>query len=334
MNENEKENDYNVKLKFFGVPKLIPYIKPYIPMILFMILLGILGSFIDSVYPLFNRYALDNFVAGKTLKHLTGFIILYVLVVLLQVIINFVAGFLGGKVEMSVDRDLRNAAFNHLQELSFAYFNQNNVGYIHARVMSDTGKIGVMVAWRLMDIVWNGAYIVSVFVMMLILNVRMALYIIVLVPIAAVTVTYFQKKLIVLNRKIREINSRITSNFNEGITGAKAIKTLVVEDRIQKEFEEETEKYRKTSVYATHNSAFFASAITMLSTFALALVLWKGGAMTIEGVLQLGTLSVFLTYALEMMEPIQNVIVTFADLISVQVNVERFTKLICAPVSF
>ena len=324
---NEKENDYNIKLKFFGVPKLIPYIRPYVPIIISMTGLGIAGSFIDSVYPLFNRYALDNFVAKNALEHLTGYIILYVLVVLLQVIINFVACYLCGKVEMSVDRDLRNAAFNHLQELSFAYFNQNNVGYIHARVMSDTGKIGVMVAWRLMDIVWNGAYIISVFIMMLILNARMALYIIVLVPIAALIVMYFQKKLITLNRKIREINSRITSNFNEGITGAKAIKTLVIEDRIQKEFEEETLNYKKTSVYATHNSAFFASAITMLSTFALALVLWKGGAMTIEGVLQLGTFSVFLTYALEMMEPIQNVIVTFADLISVQVNVERFTKL-------
>ena len=50
---------------------------------------------------------------------------------------------------MSVDRDLRNAAFNHLQTLSFSYFNRNSVGYIHARVMSDSGKIGEMVAAKL-----------------------------------------------------------------------------------------------------------------------------------------------------------------------------------------
>jgi ATP-binding cassette subfamily B protein len=215
-----------------------------------------------------------------------------------------------------------------LQELSFAYFNQNNVGYIHARVMSDTGKIGVMVSWRMMDIIWNGSYIVFVLLMMLILNIKLALFVIVLVPIAAILTTYFQKKLVVLNRKIREINSKITSNFNEGITGAKAIKTLVVEDKIQGDFEKDTTKMYKTSVHATHYSAFFTSAITLMSSIALAVVLWRGGNMKQEGIIEIGTLSVFLSYALGLLEPVQNVIVTISELISVQVNVERFFKLL------
>jgi ATP-binding cassette subfamily B protein len=194
--------------------------------------------------------------------------------------------------------------------------------------MSDTGKIGVMVSWRMMDIVWQGAYIIFVLVMMLVLNVKLALYVMILVPIAVVLVMYFQAKLVVLNRKIREINSTITSNFNEGITGARAIKTLVVEDKIQRDFEEDTTKMRSTSIHATHYSAFFTSAITMMSSIALSLVLWRGGIITLEGVTQIGTLSVFLSYALGLMEPVQNVIVTLSELIAVQVNVERLTRLL------
>ncbi len=323
-----KEKEKTVKLPFFGVPKLYPFIKPYLPMIIFMVTLGILSSLIDSVYPIFNRYALDNFVGKGTLSGLTSFIILYVAILVFQTIDNFVSVYMCGKVEMCMDRDLRDAAFSHLQTLSFAYFNQNNVGYIHARVMSDTGKIGVMVAWRMMDIIWNGSYIVCVLIMMLALNFKLALLIILLVPVAVILVMYFQTKLVVLNRKIREINSTITSNFNEGITGAKAIKTLVVEDKIQKDFEEDTEKMRKTSVFATHYSAFFNSAITMMSSFALALVLWRGGIITLDGVIQIGTFSVFLSYALGLMEPIQNVVVTISELIAVQVNVERLTRLL------
>lgn len=322
-----KETKY-VKLPFFGIPKLYPYIKKYIPTIVFMIILGILSSLVDSIYPIFNRYALDNFVGKKTLEGLTAFIILYVVILVMQTIDNFVSVYMCGKVEMSVDRDLRDEAFSHLQTLSFAYFNQNNVGYIHARVMSDTGKIGVMVSWRMMDIIWNGSYIVSVLIMMLILNYKLALIVMILVPIAVIMVMYFQSKLIVLNRKIREINSTITSNFNEGITGAKAIKTLVVEDKIQQDFEKDTENMRSTSVHATHYSAFFTSAITMMSSFALALVLWRGGKITMDGVIQIGTLSVFLSYALGLMEPVQNVIVTLSELIAVQVNVERLTRLL------
>lgn len=323
MSENK-----NVKLPLFGIPRLIPYIKQYTPKIIFMILLGVLSSLIDSFFPIFNRYALDNFVGKKTLDGLLIFIILYVVVLVIQVVDNFICCYMCGQVELSVDRDLRNEAFSHLQTLSFAYFNQNNVGYIHARVMSDTGKIGVMVSWRMMDIVWQGAYIIFVLIMMLALNVKLALYVMILVPIAVVLVMYFQAKLVVLNRKIREINSTITSNFNEGITGARAIKTLVVEDKIQGDFEEDTSKMRSTSIHATHYSAFFTSAITMMSSIALSLVLWRGGIITIEGVTQIGTLSAFLSYALGLMEPVQNVIVTLSELIAVQVNVERLTRLL------
>ena len=318
----------NIKLKLFGIPKLYPFIKPYLPKIVVMVILGILSSLVDSIYPIFNRYALNNFVGKGTLDGLSVFVILYLVILLLQVIDNYAACYMCGQVEMSMDRDLRNASFNHLQELSFAYFNQNNVGYIHARVMSDTGKIGVMVSWRMMDIIWNGSYIVFVLLMMLILNIKLALFVIVLVPVAAVLTTYFQKKLVVLNRKIREINSKITSNFNEGITGAKAIKTLVVEDKIQGDFEKDTTKMYKTSVHATHYSAFFTSAITFMSSIALAVVLWRGGNMKQEGIIEIGTLSVFLSYALGLLEPVQNVIVTISELISVQVNVERFFKLL------
>ena len=327
MQDQENETN-NGSLPWFGIPKLFPFIKKYIPRILFMVLLGMFASFLDSVWPLFNRYALDHFVAEGTLKGLGGFIALYVGLLILYVADNMLCTYRCGQVEMSVDRDLRNAAFNHLQELSFSYFNRNNVGYIHARVMSDTGKIGLMVAWRLMDIVWNGAYIVSVLIMMFVLDWKLAIYIALLVPMVVLLVTIFQKKLVVLNRQIREINSTITGNFNEGITGARAIKTLVIEDKIQKDFEKDTERMRRTSIRATHFSAFFTAAVTMMSSVALALVLWRGGLVTIADVGRIGTLSVFLSYAMGMMEPIQHVIVTLSEMISIQVNIERLTTLL------
>ena len=210
----ETENNKNISLPFFGIPRLWPFIRPYRRILIFNIILGILSSLADSVYPLFNSYALNHFVAGKTLEGLPLFVTAYAVILILQVLDNFISTYQCGKVEMSVDRDLRNASFNHLQTLSFSYFNQNNVGYIHARVMSDTGKIGELVAWRMMDMIWNGSYIVCVFAVMLAVNARLTLYVLVLVPVAVLLITFFQKRLVKLNRKIREINSMITCNFN------------------------------------------------------------------------------------------------------------------------
>ncbi|MBR5115955.1 MAG: ATP-binding cassette domain-containing protein, partial [Lachnospiraceae bacterium] len=324
MEEENKE----VRLPFFGITKLLPYVKPYRGIMILMIVLGCLSSLIDSAYPMFNRYALDHFIGERTLTGLAPFILLYLGILIFQVADNFVTAYLCGKVEMSVDRDLRNAAFNHLQTLSFSYFNQNNVGYIHARVMSDTGKIGVLCAWRMMDIVWHGSYIICVFLMMMTVRASLAFMILALVPVAACLIVYFQKKLVVLNRRVREINSRITGNYNEGITGARSIKTLVVEDRIQSDFERDTEDMRRTSVRTARNRALFTSTVTMMSAFALAIVLWQGGQLTRERLMLIGSLSVFLSYTLYLMEPIQFLIQTLSALIEIQVNIERLTRLL------
>ena len=325
---NENEQDQIKTLPWFGIPKLMPYVKPYRRKIILMISLGILSSVADAAFPLFNRYALDHFVAEKTLQGLGFFCMLYVVLLILQSIDNYISTYLGGQVEMGIDKDLRNAAFNHLQTLSFSYFNQNNVGYIHARVMSDSGKIGELVAWHMMDFVWNFSYIAGVLVMMLAINVRLSLFILLLLPPAVLLISFFQKKMVVLNRRIREINSTITGDFNEGITGAKQIKTLVIEDRMQSDFEKDTEDFRRTSVHAMHYSAMFRSLVTLMSSAALAIVLWEGGIITQQGVIMIGTLSVFMTYALGMMEPIQGIIATISGVIAIQVNIERLTRLL------
>ena len=327
MNETG-QNEEHIALPFFGIPKIVKYIRPYRRSMVIMALLGLLSSVADSAYPLFNRYAINHFVGEGVLDTLLYFVLLYVLVLAGQVVVNFTSVYMCGKLELLVGRDLKNESFNHLQTLSFSYFNTNNVGYIHARVMSDTDRIGTLVSWRFMDIVWNFSYIFFVFAVMLVIETRLALILLILIPVTALFIAYFQKKLVAINRQVREINSRITGNFNEGITGAKTIKTLVVEDRIQEDFEQDTTAMRSTSVRAMHFSGLFTSTVTMMASVALSLVLWQGGQLTTQGLMQLGSLSVFMSYALGMMEPVQYIVETISFMVQAQVNIERLTRLL------
>ena len=323
-----KHDEKQVSLPFFGIPRLFPYLKQYRVKIIFMILLGAISSAMDACYPLFNRYALNHFIGEMTLNGIEIFAALYVSLLLVQGVINYVSSVECGKVEMSVDRDLRNDAFDHLQTLSFSYFNRNSVGYIHSRVMSDTGLIGEVISWRMMNLVWNGSYVIGVLVVMLIIDWRLACLIYLLVPIAVGLMMHFQKKLLEYNRKIREINSRITGNYNEGITGAKTVKILGVEEKMIRDFKGETAHMRRMSIREAHFSAFFISTVTMMSALVLSLVLWQGGRLTLEGLMQIGTLSVFMSYALEMLDPIQSIIETLSGFISIQANIERVTRLL------
>lgn len=315
------------KYQFFGLRKIIPYIKPYRKEMIIMVILGVASSLFDSIYPLFNRYVLNHYLALKTLDTIVYFVALYVFVLVLQVIANFISSYMISKVELYVGRDLKNASFNHLQTLSFSYFNTNNVGYIHARVMSDTDRIGTLVSWRLMDLVWNLSYLIIVFVIMARIHLKLTLILMLLIPIAVLLIMYFQKHLVVLNRKIREINSLITANFNEGISGAKSIKTLVVEDTVQHDFEEDSREMQKVSIHATHYSALFVSTISIMSSLALAVVLAQGGRLSQENLMAIGTLSVFMSYAIGMIDPIQAIVEVFSAMIQAQANIERFSTL-------
>ena len=324
--EKDEQKEY-VSLPYFGINKLLPYLKPYRRIILCMVLLGLAGGAVDIALPLFQRYALNHFIALGTLETLGRFITAYLAVLAFQVIANTISAYQACQVELYVGRDMKRASFNHLQTLAFSYYNQNSVGYIHARVMSDTNRIGSLVSWGMMDGIWNMSYILGAVAVMLSIHFQLALWVLAIVPLTALAAAFFQKKLVVLNRRIREINSKITGNFNEGITGAKTTKTLVIEEKMEEDFNKSTLEMKHTSVHAMHYRAMFSSMISFSSSLALALVLWKGGIITRQGVIEIGTLSVFMSYARGLMEPIQWVVRAISDLITVQVNVERFTRL-------
>ena len=325
-----QEKQKQVKLPWFGIPRLFPFMKPYRFIIITMALLVLLNGIIDICLPLFQEYAINNFIGKNTLEGLGGFIALYVAVILIQIVSASYDAYQACQIEMYVGRDLKRASFNHLQTLSFSYFNQNSVGYIHARVMSDTNRIGSILAWGLMDVVWNASYLIGVIIVMFMMNWKLALWVVALTPIITLIAALFQGKLTVLNRRVREINSQITANFNEGITGAKTTKTLVIEDKMARDFGETTLDMKRTSIRTARYRATFISIVMFTASFAMALVLWRGGSlvMTSETLMQIGTLSVFMNYALGLMEPIQTLVRLISELINVQVNIERFTNLL------
>ena len=323
----EKEKKEFKPLPHFGLDRLIPYVKPYTKTLVMMVSLAMVGTGIDIILPLFQKYAIANYITDSHLRGLWLFVALYAVVLCVQVASNFFSTYAASKVEMYVGRDMKRASFNHLQTLSFSYYNQNSVGYIHARVMSDTGRIAALVSWSLIDSIWNLTYLIGATVVMIAVDWRLALCVLVIVPFVAVLSVFFQKKLIFLNRRVREANSRITSGYNEGITGAKTSKTLVIENKMDRSFEELTGNMHRVATHTEHYRAMFISVVAFASSVALAAVLWRGGYMSEEGVIELATLSLFMSYATSMMEPIQWAVRAFSDLIAVQVNVERFTKL-------
>ncbi len=323
-----EEKDYTKSFELKTWLRLGRFMKPYKWAFITVFALNIFGALIDICLPLFQRYAINTFVVGETTRGLSTFALLYTAAIVIQTVGTIIFCRLSMKNEMYIGRDMRHDCFVHLQTLSLSYYNVTPVGYILARVMSDIFRISGMLAWQLTDMLWQIGYVCGVFIAMLFLNVKLALTVMIVVPILAVLTLYFQKRILLWNRRIRKQNSKITSAYNEGIMGAKTSKTLVIEEQNCEEFRELTTEMRLAGVRAARLRGIFLPLVLLLSSVVTAIVLNRGGHMVLENVMMIGTLSAFTTYAVGIFEPIQNIAGNISEMISVQANIERVMDLL------
>lgn len=317
------EEEYKRSFSINIWKKLNPFLKQYKLHFICAILANLFVAFVDVMFPIFQKYAIDNFITPMSTKGINNFVVVYILAIVLQVIFVIIFTRLSMYLEMNIGKDLKRATFMHLQKLSFSYYNTTPVGYIIARVMSDTNKIGSMVAWGLVDLFWSITYVLGVFIAMFMLNAKLAMYVIAIVPFIAILTVYFQNKILNVNRDVRKINSKITGAFNEGITGSITSKTLVIEDKNLEDFSKITDKMYKTSIRATKLNAIYMPIILFFSSLAVAFVLDRGGNLVINDLMEIGTLSAFISYAISIFEPIQQLAKNISEFIATQANIER-----------
>ncbi len=308
--------------------RVLPIILKQGKSIIFLAIAMIVASGIDVIIPLFSAFAVDNFIEPKVLDGIGLFALAGIGAMLVQSFTTLCMARLAIGIEMRVGKEYRKMLFTHLQTLSFDYYNTTPVGTIVARVMSDTNRIGGMVAWGIVDIVWSSAAIIGYIIAMCLINLQLALLVIIIVPFIA-TITYlFQKKILSVNRDVRNINAEITRNFNEGISGAKTSKTLVIEDKNLDRFKNVTEDMKKKSISAVMLNAFYIPIIAMLTSLAVAMIITSGGNKVIDGDIELWKLTAFINYALVIAGPVQQLAHTISRVIATQVNVERCNYLL------
>ncbi len=323
-----EEQEYHKPFRLKVWAKMLPFFKPYKKYFAITLGLNILLAGVDVLTPLFQSYAIDHFIVPDTLEGIGVFAFAYISMIVMQTISVYWSVHAATTIEMCVGKDLKWAQFEHLQTLSFSYYNTTPVGYIHARVMSDTLKIAGVAAWGLVDMFWAFLYVVSVFVIMFALNAQLAMILLVIVPCIAVITVVFQNKILHWNRRVRKINSQITSAYNEGITGVKTSKSMGIEKDNEEAFFERTSDMYRSAGKAAKLNAVYIPTILLFGSAAAAFVLYRGGYMVQQDLIKLGTLSVFISYAVVIFEPIQQLARLLADLISCQANIERVMDLL------
>ena len=329
MNFDEKE--YSKQFDVSLWKKLLGYISPYKKdlMILFTFLVGI-GA-LDAIYPLFTKYAVDNFIVAESLTNFIPFCGVLVGVAVMQAVNVWFMIKYAGKIEACVPHDLRMMAFKKLQELPLTYYDHTPTGWLMARMTSDIKRLGISVSWHLVDMVWALSIMLLMLILMFFVNWSLALIVLAAVPVLAAISFYFQSRILKKYRQVRKLNSHVTNAFSEGIMGAKTVKTMVREQECLNEFSGLTNEFRDYSVKSATLSSIYTPVIILMGSVATALVLWKGGANVQLGGLgsiSLGTLLAFISYTTQFFEPVKQFARVFNELLYSQASAERVFSLI------
>lgn len=329
---NFEEQDYNNEKISLGVwKKIIKLVfKQKKHMILMIIFVACLAA-LDIIYPLFNKYALENYFSeNPNFSDKYYFIAGYALIAVGYFVT--VWGFIkmAGIVEVEVGYELRDEAFKNLQILPFSYYDKTPAGWIMARLTSDSRKLATIISWGLVDLLWGALTMTGILIVMFILNWRLALIILALFPILFIVSMYFRKRILWAYRDVRKTNSKITASYNEGILGNKTTKTLTLETKKVRDFNELTSDMRTSSIKAAIRSAIFFPVILVLSYAAVMLILRLGGSFIIDEkhAFTIALLATFVSYTTMFFDPVMQVARILAELQQAQASAERIMALI------
>jgi ATP-binding cassette subfamily B protein len=284
----------------------------------------------DSYFTYLGKQIVDDGILARDTAALREIVIRYGGLILFQAVAVFAFIYLAGVLGERIRYDLRRAMFNHLQKLSLSYYNKTPVGWIMSRVTSDSERVAELVTWGFLDSTWAVMNIATAAFFMLIINWKLALIVLAIIPILLVVASQFQKRIILQYRRVRKINSKITGAYNENITGVRVVKAFGREDRNMAEFDELTSEMYRAGYRAAWLSAIFLPTVQLISSFALGAIAWYGGWQVQVGTLTIGGIQAFVSYVAFMLWPIQDLARVYAEMQHAIASAERIFSLVDA----
>jgi ATP-binding cassette, subfamily B, bacterial MsbA len=279
---------------------LIPYWKTLL--VSAILLLGRAG--VELVPPLFQRAIVDQVISTRDLSRLGLLIGGLVGVYALQQLIDAGDAFIRHALGERFILDLRVRLYSWLQRLSLSFFEQTSTGQLMSRVTNDVNALESFVthgsALTMVDLLrlCGGA------VILLVLDARLALLVLLPVPVLAVSLRYYNTRIRPIYRRVRARLGDINARLQDNLSGIRVIQAFGQEERELERFAADSESYYQARVQGIRYWATFFPAMHFVAQLGTAIVLSAGSIMVVKGSLSLGTLVAFLSYVVSFYEPI------------------------------
>ena len=311
--------------------KLFSYARRYPTQVKWLAIFAVTTATAEVAYPLITKGVID--AANLYLDNGTdpqmwmwGLAYLACTAVLCISIGGFI--WMAGRIRTHIAHDIREDGFLNLQRLSFSFFDYRPVGWLMARMTSDSERLSNILAWGLLDLVWGVTMMIGIAIAMFIMDWKLALVAFSILPFLGWISARFQRRILSSAREVRATNSRITASFNEAIMGVLTSKAFVRERANQNEFAGLTNKMQNASVTNLTHAAVYLPIVITMASLATGLALAAGGMDMLAGLIPVSTLIAFMAYTRHFFDPIEQLGHWFAEMQMAQASAERILSLI------
>ncbi|MBD8005387.1 ABC transporter ATP-binding protein [Bacillus norwichensis] len=326
------------------VRQFFSYYKPHRRLFIVDFTSAVIVAILELAFPIAVQKFIDQLLPTGNWSMIVTVSFLLLLVYLVSTFLHYIVGYLGHKLGINIETDMRQELFYHVQKQSFRFFDNTKTGNIMSRISNDLFEIGELAHHGPEDFFIAIMTFVGTFLIMFSINMKLALVTIFIVPFLVWVITFCNVR---MNRawgqmytKIADINARV----EDSVSGARVVQSFTNEQFEQKRFDKNNKNFRKAKLAAYKVMAFTTSNIYMMTRFVTLVVLVFGAWLTFQKQLSYGELVSFVLYVNVLMKPVDKISALmelyprgmagfkrFLDLIAQQPDIQDKKNAIVAP---
>ena len=323
--------------------RLLTYLRPYKLQAGISIVAVLLKAGADIMGPLLTKVAIDQYLSAKKPQHpaflakylsphagtgITQIAAIYLGLLTLGYVLEFIQTYLMQWTGQKIMFDLRSQIFRHIQRMHIGFFDHNPVGRLVTRLTSDVDALNEMFTSGVFAIFEDIFVLLGIVIVMMRMSWWLALITFAVLPIILVITRVFRKHVRDSYRRIRSAIARINAFTQEHVSGMTIVQLFGREDRAYADFKKINQQHMDAFKDAILAYALYYPAVELLSSIAIALVIWLGGGGVIRNTLTIGILVAFIQYAQRFFRPIQDLSEKYNILQAAMAASERVFKLL------
>ena len=308
--------------------RLLTYLRPYRWHAVAAVSLLLATAGLSLVGPYLTQQALDVAVPARDEGLLGTLAMVFLLALIIEFVFEYAGSLLAAFIGQRVMYDLRIQVFTHLQRLSIPYFDRNPVGRLMTRVTSDVETLNELFSSGLVTVFGDVFTLLAIMTMMLVTDWHLALVAFAVIPLVFLAASIFRRSVRDAFREIRVRLARINSFLQEHLGGIRVVQLFNRQAEAARRFEAINRDHLDAHLRSIRIYAVFFPVIELLSSAAIAALLWYGGLRSLEGTLTVGVLAAFIQLTRRFFQPLQDLSEKYNLLQSAMASSERIFRLL------